>query len=111
MLEEKITQWITEITKEGELPQRCQAVYLGLFENETGYMMNFVGSVDFDAEDDDWACDEEEDYFPKNRYLESGVTTETDWERFQDEVVNIIKKLKKTPIDFPPKAYYEPCPS
>jgi len=94
-MEQKIHNWLTEISNEGNLPEDCQAIYIGLFENETGdYMLHFLGSTEFDPEDDDWACENENDFLPKIRYLESGVSNEIDWKSFQDEVVSIIKTLK-----------------
>jgi len=94
LLEEKITDWITKISKEGDLPSNCKAIYIGLFENETGYMIHFMGSVEFDPEDDDWACEDSEDYFPKNRYLESGIPSSENWESFLNEVNTVVKNLK-----------------
>lgn len=94
MLKGKITKWLKSITDEGDLPDNCEAVYIGLFESEKEYMIYFLGSTDFDPENDDWACEEDNDYYPKNKYLESGVSTSEDWEKFQDDVVEIIKNIK-----------------
>jgi len=94
-LEEITTQWIAEITKEGALPENCQAIYIGLIESETTYYAHFMGSVEYTPDDDDWACEDDDSYFPENRYLDTGISLETDWEKFQDEMVRIIKKLNK----------------
>ena len=94
MLEEKLIKWITDISTEGELPQSCCAIYIGLFENETGYMIHFMGSVEFDPDEDDWACEKDNNYFPRNRYFKTGISTETEWKKFQNEVVAIVRRLK-----------------
>ena len=92
-LEKITTQWITEITKEGALPDNCEAIYIGLIESETNYYAHFMGSVEFTADDDDWACEDEESYFPENRYLDTGISIKEDWEEFQNKMVSIVKKL------------------
>ena len=95
MLEAKIKEWLSKITEEGNLPDKCKAIYIGLFENaEKRYMIHFLGSVDFDDADDDWACEDDDDYYPKNRYLDSDISTQTNWEEFQKEVVDIIKLIR-----------------
>ncbi|WP_316347420.1 hypothetical protein [Desulfuromonas acetoxidans] len=94
-LEDITTQWITEITKEGGLPENCQAIYIGLLETETNYIAHFMGSAEFTPGDDDWACEDEDSYFPENRYLDTGISAETDWEEFQELMVKTIENLKK----------------
>jgi len=92
--------WLSAINSEGNLPEPCRAIYIGLFEGETEYQMHFVGSIEFDSEDEDWACEEERDYLPENRYLLSGVSKSTDWSVFEGDVIQIIKELKAQ--SFPP---------
>ena len=65
MLEDIVREWITRITKEGDLPEDCLAIYIGLFEGESCYMLHFVGSVDFDSEDSDWHVMKKMIIFPK----------------------------------------------
>jgi hypothetical protein len=95
MLEVKIREWLSVIANEGKVPTQCKAVYVGLFESVDGrYMLSFLGSVDFDEEDDDWACEEDDDYYPQNRYLDSEVSTKTNWEEFQETVLGILKSIR-----------------
>jgi len=89
----KIYTWLVKITKEGHLPDNCQAIYIGLFENKE-YMIHFLGSVEFDKKNNDWACESKEDYYPQNRYLSSGISTNKDWKLFFNDVIKIIKELK-----------------
>ena len=94
VLEAKITNWLNHIAKESILPEKCNAIYIGLIEGQKNYMIHFLGSVEFDKEDDDWACEGINDYIPNKRYLDSGITIQEAWEEFQNEVVSIIKELK-----------------
>ena len=93
MLTKKIHDWLIKITNEGNLPTNCQAIYIGLFENKE-YMIHFLGSVEFDKLNDDWACESKVDYYPKNRYLSTGISTDEDWKVFLNNVIEIIKELK-----------------
>ncbi len=95
MIEELISNWINEISKEGPLPSSCKAILIGLYESEKEYVIYFAGSTDFDPEDDDWACKDDTDYEPKNRYLNSGISITEDWQSFQESVIESIKTIKK----------------
>jgi len=94
MLEVKIRDWLQSITEEGALPSRCKGIYIGLFEGKSEYTIHFLGSLDFDAEDDDWACEDDEDYFPKHRYLQSGISTESGWELFLQDVIAALNNIR-----------------
>lgn len=95
MIEAKIREWLSAIANERKLPERCKAVYIGLFESADGrYMFSFLGSIDFDDEDDDWACEGDGDYYPQNRYLDSGVSTKTNWDEFQEMIIGILKSIR-----------------
>ena len=96
VLEAKITNWLNHIAKEGDLPKNCNAIYIGLLEGKTNYMLHFLGSFDFDREDDDWACEDKNDYIPNKRYLDSGISNLEEWESFQNDVVSIISNLKSS---------------
>jgi hypothetical protein len=95
MRNDSISNWINEITKEGPLPPHCKAILIGLFEGEKDYVIYFSGSVEFDPEDDDWACQDENDYEPKNKYHYSGVPTTENWEVFQASVIESIRTIRQ----------------
>lgn len=94
MLSELINSWIEEISKEGHLPDNCKALYIGLFEREDGYTLHFIGSVEFDETDDDWACTDNDNYIPENNYLYTTWVPNDDWEIFQNQVIDIIQQIK-----------------
>ncbi len=52
MLEQKIRKWVQDISKKGSLPEACQAIYIGIFETQTTYMLHFLGSIEFDPDDE-----------------------------------------------------------
>ena len=54
-----------------------------------------MGSTEFTPDDDDWACEGEDSYFPQNRYLDTGISTENDWEEFQEAMVKAVENIKK----------------
>ena len=95
MSKETISNWINEITKEGPLPSHCKAILIGLFEGEKDYVIYFSGSADFDPEDDDWACEDANDYGPNNKYHYSDVPTTESWEVFQASVIESIKTIRE----------------
>ena len=94
MSKESISNWINDITKEGLLPSHCKAILIGLFEGEKDYVIYFSGSADFDPEDDDWACDDANDYGPKAKYHYSGIPITESWEVFQASVIASIIKIR-----------------
>ena len=90
-MKNQIESWLAKIDEEGEIPSNCAAIYIGLFEGKEDYQIYFVGSVDFDEEDEDWACIEDSEYVPENKYFASGVPTTTDWSDFEGDIISIIK--------------------
>ena len=75
----KLTAWLEAITSEGPLPNDCEAIYIGIFEQESEYGLHFLGSTEFDAEDEDWACEKPGDYVPQHRcLLDTGIPLSTD---------------------------------
>jgi hypothetical protein len=95
MRNDSISNWINEITKEGPLPSHCKAILIGLFESEKDYVIYFSGSVEFDPDDDDWACQDANDYEPKTKYHHSGVPATENWEVFQASVIETIKTIRQ----------------
>ncbi len=96
MLGTKIEAWLRAITDAGSLPDGCAAIYIGLFEGEAEYTLHFLGSIEFEREDDDWACEADGDYMPERRYLASGVSTDADCESFLTDVVAAIREVRSS---------------
>lgn len=53
----EIIDWLRNIEKQdGTPPDSVIAFNLGLMESDQGYMMYFVGALEYSEGDDDWAC-------------------------------------------------------
>lgn len=86
-METQIINWILTISKSEQIPEGIKAVNIGLVETENGYTLYMVGSNEYDAEDSDWACNE--DFVPENKYLvvEGDSFNKMPWDHFLKEVV------------------------
>lgn len=92
-----IKEWILRINNEEVLPDDIEALNFGLFEP---YAIELVGALTYDAEDDDWAC--EEDFIPNERQCpELNIDYEYDWETVLSEIQIILKELVDELKDLP----------
>lgn len=89
-MEEKICKWIQRIAEQEQVPTDIIAFNFGMFESENGYTVYLIGSKEYDANDDDWACND--DFEPKEKYLELSCQRVRDmaWEEFQNSVILTI---------------------
>ena len=95
MLDETLKNWLDTITAEGPLPAACEAIYIGIFEQDASYALHFLGSTRFDSDDDDWACEKPGDYLPEHRYLtDSGISSATDWQAARLMVANGLRQIR-----------------
>ena len=93
-MDSKLTAWLEAITSEGPLPNDCEAIYIGIFEQESEYGLHFLGSTEFDAEDDDWACEKPGDYLPQQRnLLDTGIPLSTDWQATLSLIADAVRRL------------------
>lgn len=88
IVKEVIKEWIKKIDEEKSIGKEIKALYFGI--GEIDYSLRLTGAIEYDKEDEDWACDE--DYIPKNeecREIEypEGIDPE--------KVLRIIKKALK----------------
>ncbi len=88
IVKEVIKEWIKKIDEEKSIGKEIKALYFGI--GEIDYSLRLTGAIEYDKEDEDWACDE--DYIPKNeecRDIEypEGIDPE--------KVLRIIKKALK----------------
>lgn len=95
-METQIINWILTISKSEQIPEGIKAVNIGLVETENGYTLYMVGSNEYDAEDSDWACNE--DFVPENKYLvvEGDSFNKMPWDQFLKDVVEILKNFVKS---------------
>ena len=84
-----IKQWIISINEQEKLPKDIVAINFGLFEP---YGIELIGSKQYDAEDDDWAC--EEDFEPEMRECPNfEIDEELDWEYVLEIITKILKEI------------------
>lgn len=98
-MKEQISNWISLLCKEETPDSDIVALNFGLFESPAGFSLYLIGSHEYDAEDDDWAC--YVDYEPKRKYLEINNLGNSNIESnsFLQVVVEIISDLmQKTEI-------------
>lgn len=94
-MKEDILQWIDNIQRmDGNLAKEVVAFNFGIFEDEIGYTLYLIGSLEYDQNDDDWACVE----LPTQlyRYLKLPVQLASEnWEFVLDTITNTLKELEK----------------
>jgi hypothetical protein len=66
-LYEEFVEWLERINQLEEISADLSAFNLGLFETSDGYSAYITGANIYDAEDDDWRC--EQDFVPKEKYF------------------------------------------
>lgn len=89
-MENEIVSWLNRIDTNEVVPAEISALNVGLFESEDGYRLYLTGAVNYDADDDDWACDQ--DYEPAEKYIPVSVGGDMDWESFLNSAIAIVKK-------------------
>src|SRR5712692_1087276 len=85
----EIGKWLTEIAETESPLARIVAFNIGLFESEEGYTAYLSGSKDYDANNDDWACNE--DFVPHNKYFKLRKSSGKEWQQLESEVVDEVK--------------------
>ena len=56
-MKQELINWLNNIQKiDGIPPIEVIAFNFGIYESEAGYKIYFVGSFEYDENDDDWAC-------------------------------------------------------
>ena len=87
-LKTSVKEWLIALEKE-QLPDNIKALNFGLYEP---YGMEVIGAKKYDAEDDDWAC--EEDFVPEQRecpYFE--IDESIEWEKVLEIATSILQEL------------------
>ena len=94
---EIVKKWLLSIESEHNLPNDIIAINFGMFESEReteSFAIGMIGSKQYDAEDDDWAC--EEDYVPEHRICPPLTFPQSEtWEEALDEMTLLMKEVMK----------------
>ncbi len=89
-LQDRFNLWIEGINNSEEISDEIIAFNFGLIETEIGYSMYLIGSEEYEADDDDWAC--EVDFEPEDKYFDLKVETD-DWEYVQSTSEKLIRNF------------------
>lgn len=88
-MENKIIEWIKGMEATEQIPEEIVALNFGIYETEEGFCLYLCGSENYDAEDDDWACDM--DYEADSDCLEIANASGMEWDTFLEKVAGILK--------------------
>lgn len=93
-----VRRWLLYIDAHETVPADIVALNFNLWEavEENGdscYTLELTGSRHYDAEDDDWAC--EEDFEPRERNCDNlQLSSRLPWEEVLKTLVEVLKELK-----------------
>lgn len=104
----RIQFWLDRIDERERIPSSIKAFNIGVIETEDDYQTYLVGAINYQAENDDWACTE--DFRPREKYLSLGEDSKK-WTR--KEIGCIVKtgveefiQYRIAPLTFVHKAEY-----
>ena len=66
-MKKQIENWLQKLSQDNIDDNGIVALYFGIYETETGFCLYLIGSKEYDANDDDWACSV--DFEPRGNYL------------------------------------------
>lgn len=92
---EIVKQWILTVEQEHTMPDGIVALNFGLYEGP--YSIDLIGSKLYDANNDDWAC--EEDYVPEHRICPAlNISASENWEEVLNGMFSLLKEvIQETP--------------
>ncbi|MCS2894502.1 hypothetical protein NXY11_01280 [Parabacteroides faecis] len=86
---EIVKQWILSIEKEHSISNEIVALNFGLFEP---YGIELIGAKSYDAENADWAC--EEDFVPKYRFCPPlNISDTKKWDIVLKDMTTLLEEL------------------
>ena len=93
-----VKHWLLSIDEYETIPDDIVALNFNLWEaveedGESCYTLELTGAKQYDAEDDDWAC--EEDFDPRLRNCDTlQLSSAIPWEDILKGLVEVLKELK-----------------
>ena len=90
-------EWTAFIIKTEKPSKKINGYYFGIFETDDNeYMMYLSGSKEFDANNDDWACNN--DFEPAEKYLPLPQYRGLDWECVLNHIIELLQNFIITDI-------------
>lgn len=86
----KLCEWLKLLNSVEVIPDNIMALYFGLYEGETDYIIYLIGSELYDENNDDWACNI--DYEPKLNYIPLCPVQEMSWLKVEQEVILTLEE-------------------
>lgn len=90
MLKEKLRELIANLDRK-KIPKRVVAWHFDLSEP---YALQLAGSSSYDADDEDWACEDEDEFYPQESYLELDFLKNLSWEEVLQAVSQALRELR-----------------
>ncbi len=89
-LKQKLRELLEGLERE-QIPKRVIAWHFDLYEP---YALELAGSSSFDADDDDWACEDEDEFYPQSSRLQLDFLSELSWRQVLKMLVQALRELR-----------------
>ena len=90
-LKQKLRELLEGLERE-EIPKRVIAWHFDLYEP---YALELAGSSSYDADDDDWACEDEDEFYPEYSRLQLEFLNELSWRQVLKLLVQALRELRE----------------
>jgi len=90
-LKQKLRELLEGLERE-EIPKRVIAWHFDLYEP---YALELAGSSSYDADDDDWACEDEDEFYPEYSRLQLEFLNELSWRQVLKMLVQALRELRE----------------
>lgn len=90
-LKQKLRELLEGLERE-QIPKRVIAWHFDLYEP---YALQLAGSSSYDADDDDWACEDEDEFYPQNSRLQLEFLSELSWRQVLKMLVQALRELRE----------------
>ena len=90
-LKQKLRELIEGLERE-QIPKRVIAWHFDLYEP---YALQLAGSSSYDADDDDWVCEDEDEFYPQSSRLQLDFLSELSWRQVLKMLVQALRELRE----------------
>lgn len=90
-LKQKLRELLDGLERE-EIPKRVIAWHFDLYEP---YALELAGSNSYDGDDDDWACEDEDEFYPQSSRLQLEFLSELSWRQVLKLLVQALRELRE----------------
>ena len=90
-LKQKLRELIEGLERE-QIPKRVIAWHFDLYEP---YALQLAGSSSYDGDDDDWACEDEDEFYPQSSRLQLEILNELSWRQVLKMLVQALRELRE----------------